>query len=58
VKDAEPTVEFEDGDCLNVRYLHNPKNGNMVAIQDLADSDSIPTEQVNFWERRLGLTIL
>lgn len=43
---------------FNVRYLHNPENGGMVAIQDLADGEWVSTEEVNYWERRLGLNVL
>lgn len=58
VREAEPTVMFEDGDCLNVRYLLNPKTGGFAAIQDLLDTDSVSRDEVEFWERRLGVSVL
>jgi len=58
LREAEPTVLFEDGDCLNVRYLLNPATAGFVAIQDILDTDSVSQDEVEFWERRLGLSVL
>ncbi len=49
---------FEDGDVLNVRYLLNPATGGFAALQDLADDERVSTEEVEFWERRLGIAVL
>ena len=58
LREAEPTILFEDGDVLNVRYLLNPATGGFAALQDLADDERVSTEEVEFWERRLGVAVL
>jgi hypothetical protein len=54
---AEVTVEFTDGDCFNFRYLLNPANKMFVPLVDLGDDQSVSKWEVEFWERRLGITI-
>jgi hypothetical protein len=57
LREAEPTVLLEDGDCFNVRYLLHQPTKTFVALQDLTDDQYVSEAEVTFWERRLGVSI-
>ena len=46
-----------DGTEWQVRYLYNPDNGNYVSMSDLGPDDSIGPDEIESWERRLGMKI-
>ncbi|HWE98703.1 MAG TPA: hypothetical protein VG248_02800 [Caulobacteraceae bacterium] len=51
-------IHGPDGDLTFWRQIERPDTGAFVAVIDLADAESIPVDEVIFWERRLGLTVL
>jgi hypothetical protein len=54
---AESDIVDQGGDVLNFRYLFNPDNGAFVPIVDLGDEEYVSAGEVEYWERRLGVTI-
>ena len=54
---AEGDVVSDGGEVLNFRYLFNPENKAFVAIVDLGDEEFVSAGEVEYWERRLGVTI-
>ncbi len=54
---AEPTVQLEDGDCFNARYLLHVPTKSFAALVDLEDDQYVSEDEVAFWERRLGISI-
>jgi hypothetical protein len=55
---VEADVIGDDGDTFNFRMLRNPANGGEVPLVDLHDNDSITIEEIEAFERRLGIAIL
>ena len=50
-------VTLSNGEQFTVRYLVNPDRTAFVTIEDLNDGDSIFEEEIEYWERRLGVNI-
>ena len=54
---AEPCVSDGDGSVYGLSYPVNRENNTFVPLQDLGDSESVSSWEVESWERRLGIQI-
>jgi hypothetical protein len=50
-------VMIRDGEPLFVRFLIEPASGRFVELIDLHDDESVSLEEIEYWERRLGMEI-
>jgi hypothetical protein len=57
IRVAEGDLVNDDGEVLNFWDLLNPENGAFVPIVDLGDDEFVSSGEVEYWERRLGVTI-
>lgn len=55
---VEADITEDNGDTFNFRVLLNPVNGRDLILVDLHDNDQITIEEVESYERRLGIVIL
>jgi hypothetical protein len=57
LKTAECDIVLNDGQSFKPRYLVSPDQNSFAPIDDLADDESIPDSEIEYWERRLGVSI-
>jgi hypothetical protein len=57
IADLPHPIQSEGGEFIRVRYLLYPETGRFVPIEDLEDDEQIAAEEVEYWERRLGLEV-
>ena len=54
IRDLSGLITTPDGP-QRVRYLHNPKNGKYVVIEEIGDDEHVAPSMIAYYERRLGL---
>jgi hypothetical protein len=57
LKTAECDIVLSDGQRFKPRYLVSPDQKSFAPVDDLADDELIPESEVEYWERRLGVSI-
>jgi hypothetical protein len=50
-------IQRPSGGSFTVRFLFNPDTNGFVEIIDLDDNEQISMEEIEYWERRLGMDI-
>jgi hypothetical protein len=50
-------IQLNDGEFFQVKYLLSPDGTNFVPIEDLNDDEFISEDEIEYWERRLGVSI-
>jgi hypothetical protein len=54
---VEPCMDDGYGSVFGFSYLFNPETNAAVPVLDLGDDEYVPVDEVEGWERRLGVAI-
>lgn len=57
LRTASSSVQLNDGESFTPRYLIAPDKSNFVQIDYLNDDEFIFESEIEYWERRLGVSI-
>jgi hypothetical protein len=57
LKTSRDSFKVGDGEDIRPRFLISPDGKNFVPIIDLNDSDYMAQSEIDYWERRLGVSI-